>query len=70
MLESVNDNTYQGGDSQNFLRTFVIFFVTLRCLYGVVIHRKPVFYVFTVVSINFYLYLLQKLVKVIRTSRF
>jgi len=29
-----------GGNSQNFLRKFLIFFVTLRCFYGVVIHRK------------------------------
>jgi len=31
---------YKGGNSQNFLRKFVIFFLTLRCFYGVVIHRK------------------------------
>jgi hypothetical protein len=30
----------RGGNSQNFLRKFVIFFLTLRCFYRVVIHRK------------------------------
>jgi len=30
----------QGGNSQNFLRKFVRFFLTLRCFYRVVIHRK------------------------------
>jgi len=30
----------QGGNSQNFLPKFVRFFVTLRCFYGVVVHRK------------------------------
>ena len=35
---------FQGGNSQNFLRKFVIFFVTLSCFYGVVIHRKEVLY--------------------------
>jgi len=29
-----------GGNSQNFLSKFVRFFVTLRCFYKVVIHRK------------------------------
>jgi len=29
-----------GRNSQNFLRKFVRFFVTLKCFYGVVIHRK------------------------------
>jgi len=28
----------QGGNSQNFLRKFVIFFVTLSCFYKVIIH--------------------------------
>ncbi len=28
------------GDSQNFLRKFVRFFVTLRCFYRVAIHKK------------------------------
>ena len=30
----------QGGNSQNFLDKFISFFVSLRCFYGVVIHRK------------------------------
>jgi len=30
----------QGGNSQNFLGKFVRFFVTLRCFYRVVIHKK------------------------------
>ncbi len=30
----------QGGNSQNFLHKFIIFFVTLRCFYRVVIYRK------------------------------
>jgi len=35
-----------GGDSQNFLGKFVrFFFVTLRCFYGVVIHRKSGVYI-------------------------
>jgi len=34
----------QGGNSQNFLEKFVRFFVTFRCFYGVVIHRKEVLY--------------------------
>jgi len=29
-----------GGNSQNFLGKFVRCFVTLKCFYGVVIHRK------------------------------
>jgi len=29
-----------GGNSQNLLRKFVIFFVTLSCFYKVVIHWK------------------------------
>jgi len=29
-----------GGNSQNFLDKYVRFFVTLRCFYRVVIHRK------------------------------
>jgi len=33
-------NKDQDGNSQNFLGKFVRFFVTLRCFYGVVIHRK------------------------------
>jgi len=36
----------KGWNSQNFLRKFIIFFVTLRCLYRVVIYWKSVFYVF------------------------
>jgi len=28
------------GNSQNFLRKFVIFFVTLSCFYKAIIHRK------------------------------
>ncbi len=40
-----NAFTLQSGNSQNFLRKFVRFFVTLKCLYGVVIHIKSVFYV-------------------------
>jgi len=34
------NNKALGGNSQNFLSKFVIFFVTLRCSYGVAIHRK------------------------------
>jgi len=33
-----------GGNSQNFLGKFLRFFVTLRCFYWVVIHRKWVLY--------------------------
>jgi len=33
-------DTYLGGNSQNFLRKFVRFFVSSRCFFGVVIHRK------------------------------
>jgi len=32
--------TAQFGNSQNFLGKFVRYFVTLRCFYTVVIHRK------------------------------
>jgi len=34
----------QSGNSQNFLCKFIILFVILRCLYGVVIHRKSVWF--------------------------
>jgi len=34
----------QGGNSQNFLHKFVRFFLTLKCFYGVVIHRKKVYF--------------------------
>jgi len=30
----------QDQNSQNFLGKFIRFFITLRCFYGVVIHRK------------------------------
>jgi len=30
----------QGGNSQNFLRKFVRFFLTLKYFYRVIIHRK------------------------------
>jgi hypothetical protein len=30
----------EGGNSQSFFGKFVRFFLTLRCFYGVVIHRK------------------------------
>ncbi len=33
-----------GGNSQNFLQKFVRFFLTLKCFYRVVIHRKWVLY--------------------------
>jgi len=36
----------QGGNSQNFLHKFIIFFLTLRCFYKAIIHRKSVIYVF------------------------
>jgi len=42
-----------GGDSQNFLRKFIIFFVTLRCFYGVGIHRKWVICDYDSVNITF-----------------
>ncbi len=58
------------GNSQNFLRQICNIFVTLRCFYKAIIHSKEVVYVFTVVHINFYLYLLQKLPLVILTSIF
>jgi hypothetical protein len=35
-----NKNIFLGGNSQNILGKFVRFFVTLRCFYGVVIHRE------------------------------
>jgi len=35
-----NLNVDQGGDSQNFLQKFVIFCITLKSFYRVVIHRK------------------------------
>ncbi len=31
---------HKGGNSQNFLRKFVIFFLILKCFYVVVFHRK------------------------------
>ncbi len=33
-------NSEQGQNSQNFLGRFIRFFITLRCFYRVVIHRK------------------------------
>ncbi len=33
-----------GGNSQNFLQKFVRFFLTFKCFYGLVIHRKWVIY--------------------------
>jgi len=59
-----------GGNSQNFLCKFVIFFVTFRCFYKANIHRKTVIYVFTVAKVNFYWYLLHKLLIVIKISRY
>ncbi len=44
-----------GGGSQTFLFKLVIFFLTFRCFYKQIIHRKSVIYVFTVVNINFLL---------------
>jgi len=41
-----------GGNSQNFLRKFVRFFLTLKCLYGVVIHKNMYFIIYTVVNIT------------------
>ncbi len=37
---------HMGGNSQNFSRKFVRFFLTLKCFYIVVTHRKQVFYDF------------------------
>jgi len=59
-----------GGNSQNFLRKFVIFFVTFRCFNKAITHRKSVIYVFIVANRNFYWYLLQKLLIVIIISIF
>ncbi len=59
-----------GGNSLNFLCKFVIFFVTFRCFYKAIIHRKSVIYVFTVVNFNFFWYLHQKLLTVIIISWF
>ncbi len=36
----------QGGNSQNFLQKFLIFFLTLRCSYKAFIRRNSVIYVF------------------------
>jgi len=44
----------QSGNSQNFLRKFLIFFVTFRCFYKAIIRRRSVINVFTVANINFY----------------
>jgi len=41
----------QGGDSQNFFRKFVIFFLTLRCFYEVEIENRY-FIIYTVVNIT------------------
>jgi len=37
-----NENKPLGRNSQNFLRQIHEIFVTLRCFYGVIIHRKKV----------------------------
>jgi len=43
------DIPYQGGNSQNFLRKFVRFFLTLKCFYG---KENRYFMIYTVVSIT------------------
>ncbi len=44
--------TQEGGNSQNFLRKFLRFFVTLRCFNKVVNHIKRYLMIYSVVNIT------------------